>query len=410
MVYVFPITQTLEEDFMYPIGGEMPDTVIDYRKPESGVAGFRPYNDQQLAYFKSDDYTKRFGKNDRLGYDHKVPDTHIVLTNDGKVIVLFWGSNDNTIPWNELLALIHSKMDTTIQEHVLDIKVKDNGYAIRKQRGKPGSWSGDRTKYSLDIKILAQALLDRKAATQKTPLWSSSIRHEEYVGTVGQILRARATPKYLVLYHGTSSYRYHHIEKYGLKALPLEDRIWNKGGLKERPAHREDSVYLTASMEQARYYAKKAVNVDRKRNGPMKRREARDISERLENALRNLEWNRKQVIANPDELVKDNYYAQPKKRMPVEYYDRQIADIRAKLERLKPLHGYYGEIKPVILQVILLKSDYKKLLADDDYLRSKYPDMAEKNQHARDWRDSLSQFGQIAFQGTISPEHLKVVD
>ena len=403
------------EEFIYPIGSKMPDTIIDYRDPEKNKIGFFPYEQSQLDYINSDEYIKKFGKSDAKGYEKKeLPSTHIVLTKDGKVIVYFYADN-NIIAWKELVGILRNSVDKTLQDDELfGIIVKDDGYIISSRRGdleSIGSWTGNKTKYSIDLKQTVRALFDRKIAKGNTPIFLGNDRQNKLIGSVREILKISDTPNKITVYHGTSSYRWHYIQKNGLKALPLDDRVWNKGGLEKiRPEHREYSVYLTASIAQAEYYANKAVNVDRKRYGPKKRRDARDLINRLQSVIQSAEFNLKQVLKNPDELIKDpyNYYGPEKKRLSPDIYKKWIDDSKEKIEKLKPLIDYYGDMEPIILEITLQKSDYKFLLADDDYLRKHYSDMAEQNAHVKDWRHSLSDFGQIAFNGTIPPSRITI--
>jgi GNAT superfamily N-acetyltransferase len=395
----------LTESFMYPIGSEMPDTIIDYRDPEKSKAKFIKYTPEQLEKFKGESWFNPPSK----GYRHNPPDTKLTLTKDGKVIVFYWG-DDNIIPWKDLVDIIYRDADKELQDDPgFGLAVKGKGYFIKSIR-ETGGWSGDRTKYSRDIKNIAQALLDRKAATPETPIYIGHYGNEknaEYAGTIAKIIATPDIPKKIIVYHGTSTYRYSFIEKHGLKALPAEDRVWNRGKLGKNfgPEHRNESVYLTASLSQAQYYSRKATNIDRKRYGPSKRQDAYHLSQRLEQSIRTCEYNKEQAIKNPDELVKDyaNYYGPGQKRQHPEFYDEMIAKAKAQLEKLTPLLSFHSDIKPVVLQIELKPSDYKFLMADDDYLDK------DKTRSPSDWRDSLSVFGQIAFKGTIPPSRIKVV-
>jgi hypothetical protein len=63
------------------------------------------------------------------------------------------------------------------------------------------------------------------------------------------------------LYHGTNDSRARIILKEGLKPMPINLRIWNKGGIsKSRPTQRDRYVYLTRSLILALSYAKKAAS------------------------------------------------------------------------------------------------------------------------------------------------------
>lgn len=62
------------------------------------------------------------------------------------------------------------------------------------------------------------------------------------------------------LYHGTTTESARIILKEGLKPMPIDLRIWNKGvGNKPRPSHRDTSVYLAGTIILALSYAQMAA-------------------------------------------------------------------------------------------------------------------------------------------------------
>jgi hypothetical protein len=134
--------------------------------------------------------------------------------------------------------------------------------------------------------------------------------------------------------------------KTGLSSMPYDLRVWN--GRKEtakRPVHREESVYLTATLPMAQYYATKAANKDR-------------------------------LWKNQSRLYKS--------------MDRNM------------FNHFSGKVEPVILAIRLRPRQYQNLMADDDFL------LRNPDANPNDWMTSLSQFGQIAFKGTIPPQQIKV--
>lgn len=62
------------------------------------------------------------------------------------------------------------------------------------------------------------------------------------------------------LFHGTNETRARTILIEGLKPMPIDLRIWNKGKhTKPRPEHRATSVYLTNNLQLALSYAQYAA-------------------------------------------------------------------------------------------------------------------------------------------------------
>ena len=389
----------LYEAFPYPPGSEMPANITDYRDAGQAKGRYHTY---------SKEYRPKSGK---PRFWEKAPRTHLVLTKNGGVIVYYYADH-NTISYRELLDVLHREVDP-MQGDIFGIVVKGNGYLLERSRT-TGSWGGDRNRYSTDLIKLVQALKDRGVAGPSTPIWIGNWASGtgEHVGTVGRIL-GKTDTRQITVYHGTDNFRLGLIMQSGLKALPLDDRVWNKSGLdKVRPAHREESVYLTASRPQAEYYATKAVNIDRKRLGPSKRRE---IEQKVMQAKRSINQMQAQ-LAGYDKMTDaqiashDEWTARYQDRamtiaMQRRLYPEFIARAQAVIDRASGLMNqhFYDKIEPVILQVTLYRRDFAKLMADDDYLR--------QNPEAKpeDWQESLSQFGQIAFSGVIPPERLKVI-
>ena len=318
--------------------------------------------------------------------------TFVVLTNDNGAIVFWYDNFSNLLPsLREVFALVDQNIDKSLQDSWDGIMVHKNGYLLNRSRGFR-TWMGDRNKYSQDIRKTAQALLDRGIATDATPIWIGNwaAGKGEYIGSIGKIVAKTELPEKLVLYHGTSSYRLQTIMRDGLKPIELEKRVWNKGGLeKQRPEHRESSVYLTASRPQAEYYAKKATDTDRARYNVYYRSGQRFQRDRLQSMIQGMEW----------ELAhKDDPNAQR-----IGWSEQDLADAKEKLKKIEQEPVFYGKFEPVILQITISKSQYKNLMADDDYLRG------NPTATPNDWLDSLSHFGQVAFNGTIPPNRIKVI-
>jgi hypothetical protein len=331
---------------------------------------------------------------------------------------VFYYGDQNTIPYKDLLDQLGQSIDP-IQgsdgfSDIFSISVKGAGYLIERSR-ETGQWSGDRNRYSADLIAIVQALSDRGVATPSMPIWIGNwaAGQGEHIGTVGTILSNKAMQRQITLFHGTDNYRLEQIMKTGLRPMVFDERVWNNTSRdKERPAHREEAIYLTASRPQAEYYAKKAMNIDRKRFSPTKQREAQRLHDQAERSMNQMtaalaSYDRmtdEQIAAADAHARKYDYRADTitSKRA---YYPQAIARAQAILDQTQQLAGqtFYGKFEPVILQVTLYKSEFAKLMADDDYLGQK-PDAKPE-----DWQASLSSFGQLAFKGTIPPDRIKIV-
>ena len=377
----------------------MPAQITDYRDPTKGQGEYRSY-------------TGKDGK--RVRFWDKTPRTNVVLTTDGGLIVFYYGDR-NTIPYGELLNVTRSRMDKTLQTDDFDIIVKGTGYLIDRARGDPGSWEGDRNRYSTDVVEVVRALYERGAATLSMPIWlgSWSAGQGEHIGTVRAILAVAEMPRQITLFHGTDTLRLRQIEKTGLRPMAFDDRVWNNSSLdKVRPEHRENAIYLTASRPQAEYYAQRAVNTDRKRFGPSKsseiRRMGHDASLRVHQmtaALAGFERMTPEQIAATDEHARKYDYRAETIDSKRRYYPQAIERLQAIVDKAEQFlaRDFYGKFEQVILQVTLYKSEFANLLADDDYLRQ------HVDATPQDWRQSLSIFGQVAYRGIIPPERIKVL-
>lgn len=373
----------------------MPPDIIDYRDPTKAKGNYKTYS-----------YHDKSGR-----HWFKAPHTHLVLTKDGGVIVYYYGDN-NTIDWKDLLNVLEHAKDP-MQSEIFGIVVKGTGYLLERSRNF-GNWSGDRNRYSSDLIGIVRALMERGVATASMPIWIGNwaAKAGEHIGTVGAIL-AKSETRQITLYHGTDSFRLSQIMQTGLKAMDFDNRVWNHTSIdKVRPAHREEAIYLTASRPQAEYYAKKAVNVDRKRFGPSKRYEAERL---VQNAQRQIGIMTGQLASydrmSDEQIASHDAHDKRYSHYPMtiankrRYYPEQIATTQAAIDKAQRLSNaaFYDKIEPVILQVTLYKRDFDKLMADDDHLR--------RNPEARpdDWQTSLSHFGQIAFKGMIPPNRIKVI-
>jgi hypothetical protein len=348
------------------------------------------------------------------GYDGKVRRTHVCFLKGGRA-ALYYYADGNRMDWRELMDFLAKNKDSTIQQDVLGIVKHGTGWLIGRDRSDDKSWSGDRNRYSGDNAVIAKALLDSGLATERTPIWLGNwaANEGEHIGTVGKIV-AGAAPTRLTLYHGTSSIRLGIILKEGLKPLSLENRVWNKGGLeKERPAHRDDCVYLTASKPQAEYYANQAVKIDRKRLGPDAQYKARNATLDAKRQIQSLQGQIESYANMTDSALRWHMERERSHRQDPEAYRAAAIDFAKKriseLEAVISKNAYAasidheGKVEPVVLQVTLGTKDIAKLMADDDYLRQ-HPEAKPE-----DGLQSLSYFGQVAYRGVIPPNRIRVV-
>lgn len=197
-------------------------------------------------------------------YDGSKPVGFVVFLKSGKVIIYGWGHH-NTIPWSDLLAKLRSEIDTDIHSDYTEIAIYRNGFKLG-ERMDDARWPAVRTSLTPENKKIVQALLDHGLATRETPIWignwARSNEGGQPIGSVGKILARSDKPSRVTLYHGTTSYRWEIIQKTGLQPMAVNDRIWKKDTMLA-------AVYLTMNVNTARYYASKAVNVDRaRRNWP----------------------------------------------------------------------------------------------------------------------------------------------
>ncbi len=311
--------------------------------------------------------------------------THICLTRDGKAIFFHYGLQGNTKAWADILFQCHSEK-ADFQPGDLGLIPYKNGFMIDTTRADTRRWVGNINRYSTDLRELAQRLLDLKLATPETPLWAGNWAKgvpDYRLGRIGRILGAPETPKRLVLFHGTSNYRWEIIKKEGLNPLSREDRIWTSD--KGSPEHRANSVYLTASERQAEYYAEKATKIDGRRYGPKRGQEAMEMIDRWEHVLRVQDMSDERR-AEGDEFVRSS-------------------------KRLAHWHRSGNKITPVVLKIVLTPSQFKNLRADDDYLTQWYSKSRSADTplpEVTDWQPSLSNFAQVAYEGSIPPGRIKL--
>jgi hypothetical protein len=327
-------------------------------------------------------------------------ETHVVLTKDhGAIIFAYPGGSfnhgkENRIPWSThddpgqgegVMQMVRREMDTSVQDDTLMIRFTPKGVQIGLWREGP-SWNGNRNRYSEDIRTIVARLLDLDIVNARTPVfvgnWARRDEDGDLMGSVSAILNTAQTPSRLILYHGTSNARAKVIMEEGLAPLSASQRVWNKD--KNSPDHRADCIYLTASRNQADYYARKATQVDRRR----------------------LSYHGWATARGNEGFARNSIpYAKTDKER-AKWQDKLEKATRAK-EIIEKLRGHADKIEPVILQIVLPRREFKHLFADDDYMGK----MARAGTPAdpRDWRHSLSDFAQIAYQGTIPPEMIQII-
>lgn len=322
----------------------------------------------ELRDFLCEAFPKQMPKDKRY-IDMRDPDhksewfirAHVFLTADHRAVIFNYGKQGNKIEWVDLLQNYLSN-PAPYQPGKFGIVPYRNGYIIDQTRDNATKWSAHINRYSLDLKEIVQGLIDLGLATGSTPFWIGNwakAKPDRSMGSGNRILAQKENPGRLTLYHGTSNWRWQFIQEHGLSPIDSNDRVWNKE--KDHSGHRDTSVYLTASLSQAEYYATKATNVDKRR---------------LNNTIQMKAF--QQVHYNPDA-------PEMTKRIAQWYHEGQ-------------------KFKPVILQVSIPKSQYINLKADDDFLRT----LAGREASSTDWEESLRHFGQVAFEGDIPPNRIKL--
>jgi hypothetical protein len=323
-------------------------------------------------------------------------DIHIVLTQDGGAMIYYyydgnimpWSSKDDEIGSDNIYKTISRALDKTIQDDITSIRLSHNGgIVIEKTRG-IGSWSGDRNRYSIDIKPVVERLLNLNIISPRTPVYIGNWAHRdeagELLGSAARVMNTAPTPNKLILYHGTSNARLTEIMQNGLRPLSKETRVWSRDVTNGVPDHRQDSIYLTASMAQAEYYAKKATNVDRKRLSFRHRWD-------MKGKISKLQW----------QLESRKSYASDTEISKIQ---EQIDKLNTALELLDRMNRAVDKAEPVILKIELTRKDYKYLMADDDYIHKQ--NNIGQTVELTDWRNSLSDFGQVAYRGVITPDRI----
>lgn len=202
-----------------------------------------------------------------LAYADGPPASFVVLTKGEGALLYNWAAGNKIAEWRELHDHVMERMDTTVQTDMTTIMLYRNGFLISEYPSEK-SWGGKRTKHSVDMLPILKALVERGIADKRTPIWLGNwaAREGDSVGSIGKLIdRLSKKPTRLTMYHGTSNYRAEKIMQDGLTPMSASERVWSRDRKSEMPEHRANSVYLTASIDQAKYYARKAVNVDRAR-------------------------------------------------------------------------------------------------------------------------------------------------
>jgi hypothetical protein len=302
--------------------------------------------------------------------------THITLTRDGGALI--WNyARGNKIDWHypnpadgEGLSIIgRRECDNSIQDDWMSMRFTKNGVMLNISRGN----FGKRNIFSLDNRKIVERLLDLRIVTLRTPIfignWAKRDEDGEFIGSVAKIINATDIPNRIILYHGTSNARAAEILRNGLSPVDVEMRTQKEALVAD---HRVYSVYLTASLQQAKYYARKAVDIDRIRF-------SYNYRSRLHGKY--LEW--KYDISH-DALTRE----------------KKIKKAQEVFNFYEKLSNSIDKVLPTILKIELSRRDYKNFLADDDFIKS------NPNASPNDWRESLSNFGQVAFRGNIPPEKI----
>ena len=411
--------------------------VIDLRSPDPIWTRSRFLkSDKPRRYLKGQEIPmdeKGIGKVVR-GWWVKPEQTFIVFQTDDSAYLFYYTNEEGanlidgkSARLSEIFPLIEANMDKTIHRNVLTLAVVPQGLILDSSRDDT-NWSGATTKFSPEPYLVSKALVGIGMPPQ-TRLYSGNWARQDgqLLGQIGKLAEAspeKVQDRPLVLFHGTSNYRAAIILRDGLKPLPLENRVWNKGGTtKKRPAHRDDSVYLSADRAQAEYYAGKAVKVDRVRFGRAAQYSLNQYKTNVHRQLDSID----RVLSDPRALLRsyvdamywgDTYQEKDRKMAEVQpdqiaAYRQDMLNRRAKIQaeydqRTKHPSVDVDKMAPVLLQITIPKRYLKNMMADDDWL-SKRRNANNPGQQS-DWRSSIGEFGQVAFRGSIPPSWIKVLD
>lgn len=329
------------------------------------------------------------------GSYNKTPIVFAVLNKEGGAYTFNYGESDiNGISWRDTHNFINDNMDTRYQEDILDICIVSGGILIS-GTANDGGFGQARSSYSDYVKTLCRELLNRKVVlpTSKVFLgnWANN-KYREYIGTINKVANGKELPDKLILYHGTSSYRLAHILKDGIRPVERDMRIWRgtrRDPIKDR-GDNNGAVYLTPSKIRAGYYANQAVGIDKKTFSPKK---LRDMSYHLNDMKNNKAHFEKLLSKETDQSEKE--YLQDILDGIIEMID--------KTEKTLPA-DFDGDMKPVILKVVIPRKNFKYFYPDDDYMR-----LNKREYTQDDWILSLKDFGQVAYRGEIRPDDITVV-
>ena len=183
-----------------------------------------------------------------------------VLVGRSKVFLFNYG-NGNILDWRETLDVMRQDGAGGSEYTVL---TKGGNVLLSRS---PGDW-GARSRFSSQVTEQLRPLQEVGLLNGAAKVWLgnwASLRGRE-IGTVDDFLQRknRQLPDHLTLYHGTADTAAEHILEEGLKARPVNQRIWHRDVLSHHPEWRGSAVYLTVDLYQAHYYATKAVNVLRR--------------------------------------------------------------------------------------------------------------------------------------------------
>ncbi len=339
-------------------------------------------------------------RSNEMNWNGEPREQMIVLTKDGGAILYSWGqvSASETMAWASFITEIRQEMDTSLQKDVTEISLRRDGNILISENADDFSFGGIRSQYNKDVSNICRAILDRGLATPETKVyignWARDASEAELLGTIKQLCNLKELPNQIVLYHGTSSYRLEWIMEHGLTSVNKELRIWTgnrKDPIKNRDGN-DNAIFLTPSKNRADYYANQAVKQDNRKYSPKK---LQDLKAALANQIAVKAYFEKQLGSLTNETEKANL------QKHIANVEKNINELTAHVNT-----NFEGNIEPVILKVVVKKSQYKYFAPDDDFKKVQPKGTTFQSQ---DWIRSLKEHGQVAFLGTIPPSEITVV-
>jgi hypothetical protein len=195
--------------------------------------------------------------------DYVLSSTAIVMA-PGRTVLYHTDSEGNTVGWDAMEDARESA------GHLETVLVGDTGMLLVDAARDHTKWGGHVNAYSLEPAAIVAEALRRGLVGPGVQVGignTSSFRVSAHLGTATQVVSRPSVPDRLVLWHGTADARLEDIAEHGLRAVDPELRMWKGDVDRGHPEYRDEAVYLAADPWMASTYAKRAVNILRRRGG-----------------------------------------------------------------------------------------------------------------------------------------------